>query len=422
MASIASATNTRNAKEQSFDVVDKALHRRRLGLSIGKHLEKSAIVADDAEALAVADMLQEGARLENIWHGEDLHNADGEAFEGYGSLNVPSSRLAPEYMATSSRRARRRVKDALDRCKPAQGENLRMVTLTMPDIDAGFELTMAVFDHARALLRKRQWFKKVFRGGVFGEEFTYQDHFHVHCHVMAWSKWVVWKQLGEEWTSCLIASAAKHDVEMNFATSHGRAVVDVRLVTSKRRGKGTVSKDDAVQEVAKYITKGSTFAELPPAQLVEVERVLHRRRMIETFGEANKRKGKTEVTGEASSTDEQRTYLDTQDIVDGADTLAKTKKPRLESLRVVGARMIREGNRLLWLDMLRHIYAERREWRKAQLSKRYPVATFRTLSGEVWYGAGVIQRGTLSDRMKGFHPPLSAGIPATKPAVALSLA
>jgi hypothetical protein len=372
-------------------------------------LEASAIAEEDAEALATADMISESARPQNIWYGEDLHNADGELFEGYGSLNFASSRLDPFYTANSSRRARRRVKDSLARVRPQSGERLRMVTLTMPTIEAGFQKTMAVFDDARALLRKRQWFKDTFRGGVFGEEFTIGeagDHYHVHCHVVAWSKWVVWLKLGVEWSACLQASAVKNKVEMVFTTEHGRAVVDVRLVTSKRRGKGTISEDDAIKEVAKYITKGSTYEELSPAQLIEVERTLRGRRMVETFGEANKRKGKSvEVASveQVASLEERKDgnkspNLDTQNTIDGSSTLAKAEKSRSESLRVVGARMISTGKRELWLEMLRYIYAERREWRKRQLAIRYPAAIFRGLDGSVWHGVEKMQALALSDR------------------------
>ncbi len=408
-----------------------------MGHDIGTALMGAACYVEDAEALATADMILEAAKVENIWHAEDLHNADGEAFEGYGSLNVPSSRLAPEYMAVTSRRARRRVTDALGRCRPQSGEHLRLVTLTMPKLSGiGFTKTMAVFDKARVLLRKRDWFKDTFRGGVSGSEFTFGqdgDAYHVHSHTMAWSKWVVWQTLGEVWTSCLEAAASAHGLEMNFATSHGRAVVDVRLVTPKRRGKGTVAMDDAVKEVAKYITKGNTFAAIPPAQLVEVERTLRGRRMVETFGEANQRKGKIEsgaliahIEGEIQSGEVKDTYLDTQDTVDGKNNKPEAEKVRSESLRKVGARMILAGQRREWLEMLQYIYAKRREWRKAQLAKRFPVATFRTLSGEIWYGVDIVKSRTLSDGVKviqrGRSPFCGEGFSASQHRTASSLA
>jgi hypothetical protein len=220
---------------------------------------------------------------------------------------------------------------------------------------------------------------------------------------------------------------------MDFATSHGRAVVDVRLVTPKRRGKGTVAMDDAIREVAKYITKGSTFKELAPAQLVEVERSLRGRHMIEAFGEANKRKGKIKPCamiahneGETQSGEIKDTYLDNQSIVDGKAKDSKSKKERAEPLRLVGARMIREGKRREWLEMLRFKFAERREWRKARLAERFPVATFRTLSGEVWYGVDIVKSRTLSDGVKviqrGRSPFCGEGLSASQHRTASSLA
>ncbi len=382
---MASLAKLKDARKR--DVASAILYRARQGASIAKHLSAAAVVAGDVESQAVADLIAEASRVENIWHAQDLTNGDGECFAGYGSLNVPSSRLSPDYMALSSRRSRPRVVHALDRCRPQSGENLRMVTLTMPHLQGvGFAKTIALFDDARARLRKRKWFIETFRGGVFGEEFTLGvdgDSYHVHCHVLAWSKWVVWTRLGDEWSDCLERAAMARGIPLEFSTSHNRAVVDVRLVTQKRRGKGTISHAGAVQEVAKYITKGNTFTELAPLQLIEVERSLRGRRMVETFGDANLRKGKPT---QDAAIDGERPYLDKQDTVDGKGKLIRARKPRLEPLRVLGARMIAAGRRRQWLETLREVFRRRAEWRKRQLATRFPYATFSTLAGEVWYG------------------------------------
>ncbi len=402
---------------------DAAFHRMNLGCEIGEGLSAAATSVNDAETLAVADMILEASRDLNIWHGEDLHNADGECFEAYGSLNFSSSRLDPAYMAMSSRRARRRVKDSLARVEPQHGEKLRLVTLTMPKINASFDETMSIFDDARVRLRKRQWFKTVFRGGVFSGEFTLGergDHYHVHCHVIAWSKAIVWEELGDEWTHCLIASALRHGAELDFPTTHRRAVVDVRMVTSRRYGEGAISMDVAIQKVTNYITKGSTFAKLSPSQLVEVEHTLRCRRMIETFGEANNRKGKVKLSIDLSVVDERCPYFNSQHTIDG-DTPAVVKKARavrtnpivkrgrMESLRVTGARMIRAGKRESWIEMLRYVNQERRDWRKAQLARRFPAATFRTLAGEVWYGDDKARTVVSSERAKSY--PVERSLP-----------
>lgn len=392
-----SAVLAKSGLPRKRDVVDAALYRRRLASEIAGQLEASALAVGDVEALAVADMLKEAGRLENIYHGEDAHNADGELYDPYGSLVHTSSRLDPAYMAMSSRRARRGVTAALERVKPQSGERLRFLTLTMPATSADFEQTVELLDAALVLLKKRKWFREVVRGAAFGVEFTLGEagaHWHVHCHVLAWSKWLKWSELGEQWTDCLKSAAAKLGRTLTFPTSHGRAVVDVRLVTAKRGGKGTISLSDAVAEACKYIVKGSDFASVPASELCKVEKTLFRRRMVETFGECNSRKGKASEAGD--------TYLDTQNIIDGspvevestgedkaegAEAGTSPRPTRRRPLREVGAEMIREGRRDEWLEMLSEVYRQRREFRRAQLARRFPWATFRTLGGDVWRGA-----------------------------------
>jgi hypothetical protein len=356
-------------------------------LTISERLRASAVAQGDAEALAVSDLLGASARPENIFHAQDLHNSDGVLFDGYGSLTSPSSRLDPSYMSSSSRRARVRAREALARVKPQSGEHLRLLTITMPTLKSvSFAKALEVFDCAMVLLRKRKWFKETIRGAVQGIEFTLgegAEGYHVHAHTLAWSRWVKWDEFGEQVTDCLLRAAAQLGVQMNINTSHGRAVVDVRLVTDKRRGKGTVSIADAVMETCKYIVKGSDFEKIPAAELCEVERVLFGRRMVETFGECNSRRGK-------SDNGSKRPYLDKQHTVDGgmvADVEAQApKRERNRSLREVGAAMIRAGDRVLWLELLDEKLRQRREWRKLQLSWRFPFATFTSLSGQVWHG------------------------------------
>ena len=219
---------------------------------------------------------------------------------------------------------------------------------------------------------------------------------HVHAHMVTWSKWIVWAELGEQWTACVMKAAQPYVDAPRVGTAHGRAVVDVRLVTSKGRGKGTISLNDAVTEVCKYTVKGSDFERLPPAQLCAVERALYRRRMVETYGECNAQRGRA---CDDNRDDGDVPYLDTQCTTDGGVSGKVEKsvgvfpngvvRSRTEPLRVVGARMIREGKRYLWVEMLRHVYAVRREWRKGQLAARYPLAVFRFLDGDVRHGVTV---------------------------------
>lgn len=379
----------RHQDEKKRDPANAAVHRMALGTRTATLLSDSAAQVGDAEALAVADMMRESARPENIFTADDLHNGDGELFAGYGSLNFVSSRLDPAYMKAASARARRHARASLDRCRPQSGEHLRLVTLTKPRTTDGatFEAKLNLHDAALVLLKKRAWFKRHVRGAVIGTEFTIgaDGEPHIHAHILAWSRWINWAELGAEWTDCLTRAAARLGLSVTFDTAHGRAVVDVRLVTAKKRGAGTVGIDDAIQETCKYVVKGSDFESIPPAELCAVERALHRRRMVETFGECNAQRGKANATDKADA-ERERPYLDKQSTTDGSRDIGAGGRVRREPLRITGARMIREGRRAEWLELMQEIFYQRREWRKRQLAWRFPYAQFRTLDGQVWQG------------------------------------
>jgi hypothetical protein len=461
---------------QSRDVVGIACARMRLGAQVGARLLAAGFEAGDAEAMAVADILKVSAAPESLYTAEGLHNEGGELFEGTGSLAFGSSRFDPNYMAYTSGRARKKIRAAFARVRPQSGDIPVMVTLTMPTlIGVGFASTLKVFDAAWVKFRKCDWWRERVRGCTRGEEFTLgddrrlageerewdfeRDGYHFHAHIVGWSKYLNWIELGEHWTRCLATAAAERGVVMEFNTTHGRAVVDVRRCTPKgEAGKRAVALDDAVNEAAKYITKGSSFLKIPAAQLIEVERALRGRRMVELYGECNERKGSAgrerrqqddAATGKASGvTIEERikalraegdfdpkrgiddvllarcaesemmlllalqpstqaevlrrtAYLDNQNTIDGGgegcggvrDGTIAVKRRRSEPLRAVGAAMIRAGKRVEWLEMLQAVFSARREWRKCDLARRFPYATFRTLAGEVWYGVGVVQPG-----------------------------
>jgi hypothetical protein len=390
--------------KREYDATDKALYRARIGRENAERLRGAAMLAEDAEAQAVADIISETAKLENIFIAEGARNPKtGELFTAYGSLTLSGSRLCPAYLSAASRRARKRAVEALSRVRPQSGEHLRFLTVTMPTLRASFRQSLEVLDAALVLLKKRKWFRDNVRGAVIGNEFTIavSDGFHVHAHMMAWSRWINWVEFGEQWTQCLEA-AMPDGVEMNIETEHGRAIVDVRFVTAKQRGKGTISFKDAVQETCKYMVKGADFDKIPLAELCEVEKTLYRRRMIETFGECNfPRKQTARKKG---------TYLDTACTSDGrasqAETRSATKnlpfdelKERERPLRVRGAEMIRDGRRQEWLTKLANEMRARREWRKNQLTYLFPFAKFRTLAGEMWDGDAVRSGTVLPSRI-----------------------
>jgi hypothetical protein len=372
---------------------EKAQHRQNLTLKIADNLSFAAIGQEDAEAEAIADMLYEDAKDENLWVAEDLDFIDGKTgkrkfIDAYGSLNVVPSRSNPAYLKLKSARGRKRLEAAIRRVKPQSGEKLRFITLTLPDL-FGFDFASGyeVLTGAMVRFKNTPYFKKNFRGGGSSDEFTLGEnltHFHFHEHLLAYTKWLDFGELRRVWTLCLQKAALGMGRELKLATKDGLAVADVREVRSRAANSSCeISLKDAIRETCKYTVKGSDFANIPTQFVVQVETSLRGRRLVETFGEANLRKGRTKMEAV-----EQRQNVHKNDTIqDFSDFENVELKP--ETLRKKGARLIREGRRDEWKAELTRVYAERRQFRRNKLAQRYQYAIFCTLSGEVWRGVKV---------------------------------
>ncbi len=370
---------------QRFTNREKALYRAKSTLAVGLKLQAGALETGNAACLALADMIIESARPENVFTATDLHDRNGELYTGYGSLNCASSRLDPAYAEKRSNQAKRAVTAAMEGAR--RGNDLQMlITFTMPTlIGFGFRRTFEVFDYAWSLMRKRKWFKEHINAACCSEEFTLGDEdklkdegrewtfesdgYHVHKHILCYSKRMDTQILRAEWTTCLIASASRSGLDLQFATSDGYAVVNRKSAYG----------DKAVDEVSKYICKGDVFEKIPVNQICEVEETLRGRRLMSTFGLCNKNKG--------SRKKDATLHVHKKSITDGetANSLAPSKA-KTESLRAIGKKLIEEGRRLEWLLHLKASFSRRRNWRIQQLLELYPFATLENLAGEKFYG------------------------------------
>lgn len=386
-----STTATRPRNEKAI-----ALYRQGLARKMAEQLE--SLANGDPDAIAEADILRESARSQNIYCASNLNREDGTFFDGKGALWLSGSRLDPFYRAVERTRTRKRVLRALSQVRSKNGELWRFVTLTLPTpVGVDCKTVVELLQLAWGLFRKRQWWIALKSAGIKSVEFTLgdenrlrkegrewdhtKDGYHVHLHLLVLSKWIEWQALGEEWTECLEEAVRAKGIPLQITTSHGRAVVDIRLITERKsKSKGTVSFQGAIQEVCKYITKTESLLKIPPLQLVEVFHALRRRRMVEPFGQCRR------------SENERLAYLDTHDTSDGRkDNGGRGVPPlstrkRLEPLRKVGAEMIARGERLEWRRILRQRVAQTQEFRRARLAEMFPHATFSRLDGHVWYG------------------------------------
>jgi hypothetical protein len=375
--------------QKNYSASDKAVYLMQNGRTLANRYQESALLNLDARAVAKSDLLIETYRARNIFHATDLHNgATGELFDGYGVLTqLVSSRMSPAYLSAQGRRARKRIRAKIDETKLLVGERYRFLTLTMPYLETDVVTVLKIKDRATTLFKKRKLWTANVRAAFVAEEMTIGEsstitytHFNSHSHALLISKYIQQWQIADVWTGCVEKACVEYGVEflMRNLVSN-RLTVDIKDVETYGRKKGKTL-DESVDELCKYVVKGSDFDKVPVEQLVEIEDALFKRQMIKSYGDFNSQNGK-----EKSETLAERTSLDTKYITDGAVQL-KRDQPRKPSLVDVGVQMIEDGRRGDWLEMLGVVAEHRRQFRVDYLSRKMPFATFRTLDGRRWFG------------------------------------
>jgi hypothetical protein len=376
-------------QKKIYSPSDKAVYLMQNGRTLANRYQESAMLNLDARAVAKSDLLTETYRARNIFHATDLHNGTtGELFDGYGVLvQLVSSRMSPAYLSAQGRRARKRIREKINGTKLLVGERYRFLTLTMPYLETDVATVLKIKDRATTLFKKRKLWTVNVRAAFIAEEMTVGEsstilymHYNAHSHALLVSKYIQQWEVADVWTDCVENACSEYGVEflMRNLVSN-RLTVDIKDVETHGKKKGKTL-DESVDELCKYVVKGSDFHKVPVEKLVEIEDALFKRQMIKSYGDFNSQKGK-----EKSETVNEGTSLDTKYITDGAAQF-KPKQPRTPSLIEVGVRMILEGKRDDWLEMLGVVAEHRREFRVDYLAHKMPFATFRTLDGKRWFG------------------------------------
>lgn len=371
---------------------DKAGYLLRDGLKMAHLFGKSARLAADPRAVAIADCLRETYQPQNIYTAKDLINYQtGELFDGYGALqNGVATRISKAYLTASARRQRKRITAKIAAVKMLVGHDWRFLTLTLPYLRSDVATVLKIESRATELFKKRKLWTENVAGAFFGEEMTIGDdsriiytHFHVHVHVLMLGKYIEQWQLADIWTDCVEKACAEFGVECLMRnTVSNRFMTDVRDVRKYARSR-EMTIDEAVQELCKYTTKGGDYEKVPVGEIVEIEKALHGRRMIKDYGCFNNQKGKANPTKAPNQKPGEQTSLDTKCTTDGAAQF-KTKPP--PSLLKRGIALIEAGRRVEWLRILRMELEQRRDYRRQQLAFKYPHAEFQTLDGARWFG------------------------------------
>jgi|GEM_PF-5205714 len=340
------------------------LHHREKALTVAEYGRELAATLDDAiitelphdaELLTIyAHRLRLCNNPGNIWTATDLHNDTGELFEGNGRFWHCGSKLCPYCLSKTSKANRKQLRAAIEEQQLLVGEHYHFITLTMPNLGIPLLEARRIMNLAWSLFRKRQWFKQTIIGGCKSEEFTFTKRgYHYHTHVLVRSRYVNFSSLRHFWTEALSVAFARSGRDLSIATSDGLAIANCQRVRSLQ---------DAIQEVAKYVTKTSSWKKIPTADLLDVCRIRRFPRMFEFFGSF--RLSCRVACGEQIDADLNKTILDTGSLSDGETA---------ENWRDT----VTHGDAVAYLDRLHEQFHDAFAIRREQLIRKYPFATFR---------------------------------------------
>jgi hypothetical protein len=333
-----------------------ATDRAELGRQVADAVH-NAIAAElplDFQLLTVlAHRIEQCNSNSNIWVARDLHTTTGEAYDGHGRFWCCGSKLCPSCLARSSRHARKLITLAIQNQKLLVGEHYHFLTLTMPNYGLPLLEARQLMHYAWTLFRKKKWFRDRVLGGCRSEEFTLtKTGYHYHQHLIVRSKYLEYHSFRHQWTECLRTAFARAGKSLSFATSDHMAIANCQRV-------GSIT--EAVKEVAKYITKATSWKRLASSDLLDAARIERWPRMFELFGSF-----RTALSGVAvPEVDEasDKTILDTKSLSDGDS--GRGWREQFRTLGVVG-----------YLDKLHEDIATESEFRMLQLKHKYSAAVF----------------------------------------------
>lgn len=373
---------------REYSASDKAVHHSSQGMKLASKLAKGALAVGDPRSIAKADILLESYKSNNVYHSEDQMNRQtGELFSGYGLIaDSLSSRLSKDYLMKSARRSRGKISVVIESQRPLVGQQWRFMTLTLPYLRTDVATVFKIKTYAETLFKKHPIWRANVQGAFIAEELKIGDetrpvntHWHAHTHILMLGKWVGQYKWADIWTNCVEKACKKFGVEFLMTNlKSNRLMVDVRDVR-KYAEKQSMTFDDAVNELVKYTTKGSEYEKVPDTEIVQIEKALHGRQMIKSYGSFNNQKG----YGKQTNADKE-TSLDVKSITDEKRIVTEAKKR--ETLVDQGARLIAAGRRDDWLILLACEFEKRRDFKRDYLARKNPDATFWTLEGKRFYG------------------------------------
>jgi hypothetical protein len=409
------------ARLKKLKAISVADYRSERGEAVAALLEKYCAADNNEVVKGYAERLRACAARSNYYLGEDfVDKKTGETFSGFGTLFGCGLKLCPNCTARAARRNRaiaQRVyenTDLLNRehyCHVTDGyiveqERYRFITLTMPEVFASFKKTMKIQKRAWDLFRKLKIVKDYFAAIIKSIEFTVRANgtYHDHLHLLAITFYLPGKLLKQAWTDCVRTAFQEFGIEFVAEQANLNMKLVVPTVT-KGEEKKQITLDGAIHETCKYLTKATTWAEIPANQLIEIAEIERWDRMFEVSGRFRQTLARLKAEDAAAadpssnsnkeipltdSVARELDYVHTDGITDGDHENASenfdsaeeipAEKPKRESWRDV---IRRDG-----LEKYKEKFYRQLEYaqniRKLRLILKYPDAVFTDLDGRAW--------------------------------------
>jgi hypothetical protein len=396
------------ARLKKLKAISVADYRSERGEVVAALLEKYATPTNNKICIGYAERLRACATRSNYYLGEDfVDKKTGKKFSGFGTLFGCGLKLCQSCTARSAARNRATAQRAIQNtelqnrehyCYITGGyiieqERYRFVTLTMPMIFASFKTTLKIQKRAWDLFRKLEIVKLYFPAIIKSVEFTVRKNktYHDHIHMLVISFFIPDALIKEAWTSCVKTAFEEFGVRFDAV----QANVNYKLVRNV---------NDTLKEVCKYITKTTTWDEIPPEQLIEIAEIERWDRLFEVSGRFRQTLARLKVedaaAAESSSNSNKEIpltdsvardsrYFNTDGITDGElpetsesseNSEEISKKPRGENWRDT----IRRDGLEKYLEKFYRQVEFAQKIRKLRLILKYPDAKFTDLDGRAW--------------------------------------
>lgn len=320
---------------------DRTEAARQVVLALNRIARIETIEADRNELIALRMRISHCNSLENHYIKLDSTGKRTGRFWRCGS------KLCADCLALQCARNRKRLRKAFQQQQLVVGERFNFITLTMPNPGLDLVAARQLIDRAWSLFRKRKLCVDLISGGAKTEEFTLTKRgYHYHLHLIVRSRFLLFNEVRRVWTECIAQAFAENDRELVINTKDRLLLCNVKRIDSRER---------AIHELCKYVTKSDSWTKIPPEDLRSIALMRRWMRMFELFGSFR-----------------DSTILDTAQLSDGEAGASFRRKGWRDRLAQIGLT-------LYSIELAREV-ASAQDFQKRALEMRDPTCTIYRLT------------------------------------------